>query len=402
MERQVPGREPRVLPRVRHRHDVAGDHVEPRHVADVRRVRVPRVDAVLAQPAVDVVLVVLLGPQQAGQRLAHHQRPVGVERRRDHLRVELVGLLAAGGEHGVEVGRVRARGQPHPHLGRAARGDLEHVVRGALRAARRVDRRAVDHVVVDRRLRAGLVLAVEQRRVGLEAPLPELGVAGDAVGDRRLLGAVAATCCETTAWGARAAVAGSGPRLCTVTNISDVVRRGLGVLDDHVEVAVVVEDPGVEQLVLEVVAAAAAVLGDQVRVRERPLRILVEALQVRVRGRAVEVEPVLLGVLAVVALAVGEPEDPLLEDRVGAVPQRERQAQPLALVADAGDAVLAPAVGARARLVVREVVPGVAVRRCSPRGPCPTGARTGTGPTPSTGKRRCALPPVACVPGSPP
>ena len=95
-------------------------------------------------------------------------------------------------------------------------------------------------------------------------------------------------------------------------------------------------------------------------VRERPLRILVQALQVGVRGRGVQVEPVLLGVLAVVALAVGEPEHPLLEDRVRAVPQRERQAQPLALVADPGDPVLAPPVGARARLVVREVVPGVA------------------------------------------
>ena len=94
---------------------------------------------------------------------------------------------------------------------------------------------------------------------------------------------------------------------------------------------------------------------------KRALRILVLALQVRVRRRAVEVEPVLLDVLAVVALAVGEAEHPLLEDRVGAVPQRQRQAQPLALVADPGDPVLAPAVGARARLVVGEVVPGVAV-----------------------------------------
>src|SRR5262249_20762287 len=59
----------------------------------------------------------------------------------------------------------------------------------------------------------------------------------------------------------------------------------------------------------------------------------------------------------------GQAEQPLLEDRVAAVPQRQRQAQALLVVADAGDAVLAPAVGAAAGVVVGEVVPGVA--RCA-------------------------------------
>ena len=74
----------------------------------------------------------------------------------------------------------------------------------------------------------------------------------------------------------------------------------------------------------------------------------------------VEVEVVLLDVLAVVALAVGQAEEPLLEDRILAVPQRQREAEPLLVVGDAGQPVLAPAVGARAGLVVAEVVPGVA------------------------------------------
>src|SRR5205823_5368846 len=77
-----------------------------------------------------------------------------------------------------------------------------------------------------------------------------------------------------------------------------------------------------------------------------------------VGGRAVEVEPVLLGVLAVVALVAGEAEDPLLEDRVASIPEHKRQAERLPLVADAGQPVLAPAVGARAGVVVREVLPG--------------------------------------------
>src|SRR5262249_48803535 len=75
---------------------------------------------------------------------------------------------------------------------------------------------------------------------------------------------------------------------------------------------------------------------------------------------AVEVEVVLLDVLAVIALGVGKPEEALLEDRVLPFPQGQGEAQPLLVVAEAGQAVLAPAVGAGPGLVVTEVVPGVA------------------------------------------
>ena len=76
--------------------------------------------------------------------------------------------------------------------------------------------------------------------------------------------------------------------------------------------------------------------------------------------RAVEVEVVLLDVLPVVALAVGQAEQAFLEDRVLAVPQGQRKAEPLMVVGDPGQAVLTPAIRARAGLVVGEVVPGVA------------------------------------------
>src|SRR5580704_1082627 len=76
----------------------------------------------------------------------------------------------------------------------------------------------------------------------------------------------------------------------------------------------------------------------------------------------VQIPPVLLDVLAVVALRPGQPERPLLEDRVAAVPQRQPQAQPLLDVAEAGQAVLTPAVRTGPGMVVREIVPGIAVR----------------------------------------
>ena len=140
-----------------------------------------------------------------------------------------------------------------------------------------------------------------------------------------------------------------------------VGRAGLGVVDLDVEVAAVVEDAGVQQLVLRVTEATGPVGRQQVVVREGRLRVLVPPAHPRVGGHVVDVEVVLLHVLAVVALGVGQAEQALLEDRVLTVPQREGQAHEALVVADAGHAVLAPAVGAGPGLVVGEVVPRVAV-----------------------------------------
>jgi hypothetical protein len=141
-----------------------------------------------------------------------------------------------------------------------------------------------------------------------------------------------------------------------------VVRLALGVLDEHVEVAVVIENPRVAQLELRLRPASPAIALDELRIRERALRILVEELQVRVRRRRVEVVVLLLHVLAVVALGVRQSEQALLQYRVTPVPERERQADTLVVIAQTREAVFPPAVGAAARVVVREVVPGFARR----------------------------------------
>ena len=73
---------------------------------------------------------------------------------------------------------------------------------------------------------------------------------------------------------------------------------------EHVEIAVVIEDAGVEQLKLWLVLSAAPVLLDEPGVREFTLRILVEHLQVGVRRRGVEIVIQFLHVLAVVAFGI--------------------------------------------------------------------------------------------------
>src|SRR6185369_11017158 len=96
--------------------------------------------------------------------------------------------------------------------------------------------------------------------------------------------------------------------------------------DKYWPVLVAVERAGIQQLVLGLVAVPAGVDVDQLLVREGLLRVVVPPPVPRVAGHGVQVPPVLLDVLAVVALRAGEPESPLLQDRVAPVPQRQAQA----------------------------------------------------------------------------
>src|ERR1700730_13758969 len=79
------------------------------------------------------------------------------------------------------------------------------------------------------------------------------------------------------------------------------------------------------------------------------------------RRGTVEVIVEFLDVLAVIAFGIGPPEQPLVEDRVAAFPQRDAEAEKQMVIAKAADPVFAPAIGPAARMVVREIIPGGAV-----------------------------------------
>jgi hypothetical protein len=97
----------------------------------------------------------------------------------------------------------------------------------------------------------------------------------------------------------------------------------------------------------------------QIQIRVFILGVFIEILHVRVSRCAVEVEIILFHVLPVIGLAVGQAVYPLLEDRVLAIPQCKGKAQSLLVVADPGEAVLTPMIGARAGLIVGKVVPRI-------------------------------------------
>src|SRR5438034_9329809 len=117
-------------------------------------------------------------------------------------------------------------------------------------------------------------------------------------------------------------VANRHPHTCVV----DVC---LGVIDGDLEVAIVIEDPRVDELVLRIEVASPVVLVEQLLVRELSLWVDVPPTHPRMSQRRVEVPPILLRVLAVVTLVAVQSEDPLLDDGIASVPKSERQAQML-------------------------------------------------------------------------
>src|SRR3989442_12906266 len=98
-----------------------------------------RASGVAFEPAPDVVVVELLGPEEPGERLPHHALGVVREPLRDDRLVELVGLSHALTEDSVEVlaeraGRKRRVGEPEPRDDALAGLKPQPIVRGGLLA----------------------------------------------------------------------------------------------------------------------------------------------------------------------------------------------------------------------------------------------------------------------------
>ena len=96
----------------------------------------------------------------------------------------------------------------------------------------------------------------------------------------------------------------------------------------------------------------------------------------------------LLDVLAVVPLGAGQAEQALLEDRIAPFHSASAKQRRPWRSQMPEQAVLAPAVGAAARVVVREVVPARRRPPSSPRAPSPTAAPTRYGPNRFQSRKR--------------
>src|SRR5512143_968335 len=93
------------------------------------------------------------------------------------------------------------------------------------------------------------------------------------------------------------------------------------------------------------------------------------------RRRGIEVVVIFLGVLAVISLIAGQPEQPFFQNRIAAVPEGQREAQTLVVVADSRDAIFAPAIRPQVRVLEWEKLPRGAVLAVilANRSPCALG-----------------------------
>ena len=112
----------------------------------------------------------------------------------------------------------------------------------------------------------------------------------------------------------------------------NVIRRALRIFYEDIEIAVLVEDAGVNKLEFQRVLSAPAILFHQPRVGELALRVLVQVFHVGVCRRRVQIKVVLFHILAVIALAAGEAEEAFFKDRIAAVPEGQGEADELVLV----------------------------------------------------------------------
>src|SRR5215472_391284 len=101
---------------------------------------------------------------------------------------------------------------------------------------------------------------------------------------------------------------------------------------------------------------------DEPRIRKLRLRILIEELHVGVRGCRVQIVVIFLHILAVIALASGESEQALLQNRIPTIPKSKRQRDELVTITNARKAVLAPAICPGSGMIMGEIIPCRAAR----------------------------------------
>src|SRR5215469_15161838 len=85
----------------------------------------------------------------------------------------------------------------------------------------------------------------------------------------------------------------------------NIVRAALGVFHKNIEITVIIENPGIDQLVFRIQFSSAPIFSHQRGIGELPLRILIENLEIRMRGSRIQVVIELLDILAVISFFAG-------------------------------------------------------------------------------------------------
>ncbi len=150
--------------------------------------------------------------------------------------------------------------------------------------------------------------------------------------------------------------------ICDRRANQDVVLGRLGVFNRDVEVAVFAQDTSVPEFELRLHFGALGIAPDQFVVGKLRLRVTIRHPHVGMGRRVVLEEKYFLHILAVISLRTRQTKEAFLEDGIALIPEGESKTEPLFEIRNATNSIFAPAVGAGACVVVREIIPGVAIR----------------------------------------
>ena len=143
----------------------------------------------------------------------------------------------------------------------------------------------------------------------------------------------------------------------------NIIRRSLGIFGKDIKVPAILENAGIGQFEFRLLAAAPPIFFHQLHVGKFRLRIFVERLEVGMRRRRIQVEITLLYILAVIALRTGETKEPLFQNRIAPIPERQREAKPAFTIRDAEQSILSPAIGPAARVLEGKILPAISISR---------------------------------------
>src|SRR4051812_34520167 len=132
-----------------------------------------------------------------------------------------------------------------------------------------------------------------------------------------------------------------------------IVGSGFGILNNHIEITIVIENASVDELELQCIFSPLTVFCHELVVGKLGLGILVQKLHVRMARRRIEIEIILLDVLAVIPFVSRQSEETLLENGVFAVPEGKRKTYVLMSVGNPAEPVFSPAIRTAPCLIVR-------------------------------------------------
>jgi hypothetical protein len=142
---------------------------------------------------------------------------------------------------------------------------------------------------------------------------------------------------------------------------ADVFRARLGILNKDVKIALGIEDARVEQFILHLLIPQLPTLLNELLIGIGLVGIFIQILHVGMRWRRVEVEIIFLHIFAVIGLRWDQAKQPLFQNRIFAVPQRQGKRQDLVAVTDTGKPILTPTVRFRTGEIMRKIIPGVPI-----------------------------------------